>query len=272
VITRTRSQPGRTATEAGPSDHELVQVVQSLSKGHPDREVACETLIMRYQSLVRSCVQRYRDSPEPPDELMQVGYVGLLKAINNFDTVIGESLAAYAQPCVSGEIKRHFRDKRWQIRVKRSVQELRLDIRKASAELSQELGRTPGDADLAHHLDVSEAEVREARLASLAFQASSLDAPLPDSRGEGASLGDLLGAEDPALERTLDMEAVRTHWMELSRREQRLLMMRYYGNMTQAQIGAQLGISQMHVSRLLSRALDYLRDKIAEPATAVCGS
>jgi RNA polymerase sigma-B factor len=272
VITRTRSQPGHTAPEAGPSDHELVQVVQSLPKGHPDRDVACETLIMRYQSLVRSCVQRYRDSPEPTDELMQVGYVGLLKAINNFDTVIGESLPAYAQPCVSGEIKRHFRDKRWQIRVKRSVQELRLDIRKASAELSQELGRTPADADLACRLDVSEAEVREARLASLAFQASSLDAPLADSQGEGVSLCDLLGAEDPELDRTLDMEAVRTHWMELPRREQRLLMMRFYGNMTQAQIGAQLGLSQMHVSRLLSRALDYLRDKIAEPASAVCGS
>jgi RNA polymerase sigma-B factor len=266
VITRTRSQPGRTATEAGPSDHELVQVVQSLSKGHPDREVACETLIMRYQSLVRSCVQRYRDSPEPPDELMQVGYVGLLKAINNFDTVIGESLAAYAQPCVSGEIKRHFRDKRWQIRVKRSVQELRLDIRKASAELSQQLGRTPADADLASYLNVSEESVREAQLASMAFQASSLDAPLLDTQGEGGTLSDLLGEDDPQLERTLDMESVRTHWEELPGREQKLLLMRFYGNMTQAQIGAQLGLSQMHVSRLLTRALDYLRDRIAEPA------
>jgi RNA polymerase sigma-B factor len=270
VISRTRSQPGRTDAETGPSDHELVQVVQSLPIGHSDREVACEILIMRYQSLVRACVRRYRDSPEPQDELMQVGYVGLLKAINNFDTVIGESLAAYAQPCVSGEIKRHFRDKRWQIRVKRSVQELRLDIRKASAELSQQLGRTPADADVATYLNVSEDSVREAKLASVAFQASSLDAPLPDSEGEGSSLGELLGAEDPELERTLDMESVRTHWMELPRREQRLLMMRFYGNMTQAQIGAQLGLSQMHVSRLLSRALDYLRDKIAEPAAAVC--
>ena len=112
---------------------------------------------------MRSCAQRYRDSPEPFDELMQVGYVGLLKAINNFDTEVGESLPAYAQPCVSGEIKRYFRDKRWIVRVKRSVQELRLDIRKASGELTHQLSRAPRDAELASYLNVSEAEVREAR-------------------------------------------------------------------------------------------------------------
>jgi RNA polymerase sigma-B factor len=266
VINMTRSEARRTAAEAEPSDHELVSAVQSLAKGHPEREAACEALVARYQGLVRSCVQRYRDSPESAEELMQVGYVGLMKAINNFDTAVGESLAAYAQPCVSGEIKRYFRDKRWHVRVKRSVQELRLDIRKASAELSQQLGRTPADADLASYLNVSEESVREAQLASMAFQASSLDAPLLDTQGEGGSLSDLLGEDDPQLERTLDMESVRTHWEELPGREQKLLLMRYYGNMTQAQIGAQLGLSQMHVSRLLTRALDYLRDRIAEPA------
>jgi RNA polymerase sigma-B factor len=266
VINMTRSEARRAATEAEPSDHELVGAVQSLAKGHPEREAACEALVARYQGLVRSCVQRYRDSPESADELMQVGYVGLMKAINNFDTAVGESLVAYAQPCVSGEIKRYFRDKRWHVRVKRSVQELRLDIRKASAELSQQLGRTPADADLASYLNVSEESVREAQLASMAFQASSLDAPLLDTQGEGGSLSDLLGEDDPQLERTLDMESVRTHWEELPGREQKLLLMRFYGNMTQAQIGAQLGLSQMHVSRLLTRALDYLRDRIAEPA------
>jgi RNA polymerase sigma-B factor len=266
VISMTRSEIQHAATEAEPSDHELAGLVQALPLGHPEREAACEALVARYQTLVRSCVRRYRDSPESADELMQVGYVGLMKAINNFDTVVGESLAAYAQPCVSGEIKRYFRDKRWHVRVKRSVQELRLDIRKASAELSQQLGRTPANADLASYLNVSEESVREAQLASMAFQASSLDAPLQDSQGEGSSLSDLLGADDPELERTLDMESVRTHWEELPGREQKLLLMRFYGNMTQAQIGAQLGLSQMHVSRLLTRALDYLRDRIAEPA------
>jgi RNA polymerase sigma-B factor len=248
-------------------DHELARLVQTLPRDDPRREAACKQLVTRYQALVRSCAQRYRDSPEPFDELMQVGYVGLLKAINNFDTEVGESLPAYAQPCVSGEIKRYFRDKRWIVRVRRSVQELRLDIRKASGELTHQLSRAPRDAELATYLHVSEAEVREAQQASLAFQASSLDAPLPDGSEEG-SLGDLLGEEDPALERTVDMEAVRSHWSELSRREQKLLMMRFYGNMTQAQIGDQLGISQMHVSRLLTRALDFLRERIADPRSA----
>jgi RNA polymerase sigma-B factor len=250
--------------QRGAGDNDLVQTVQTLPKGCRERETAYEELVTRYKGLVRSCVLRYRDSPESPDELMQVGYLGLLKAISNFDTSVGENLAAYAQPCVSGEIKRYFRDKRWQIRVRRPVQELRLEIRKASAELTQQLARPPKDGELAGYLNVSEESVREAQGAAQAMQAASLDAPLPDG-DEGSSLGDLLGAEDPGLERTVDMESVRAHWHELPGREQRLLMMRFYGNMTQAEIGEQLGISQMHVSRLLSRALGYLREKIAEP-------
>ena len=270
--TSTRTEQLDSATEAGPSDSDLVWTVQSRPKGDPEREAACETLVARYQGLVRSCVQRYRDTPESPEELMQVGYLGLLKAINNFDVAVGPSLAAYAQPCVGGEIKRYFRDKRWQVRVRRPVQELRLEIRKATADLTQRLARTPRDAELAGYLHVSEEQVREAQVASAAFQAASLDAPLPDGHDEGSSLADLLGAEDPGLERTLDMQAVWTHWEELPDREQELLMMRFYGNMTQAQIGAQLGISQMHVSRLLSRALAYLRERIAEPPRATAAA
>src|SRR6185437_2535462 len=128
------------------NDSELLRVVQSEPQDSQRREEACAILVKRYQALVRSCVLRYRDSPEPTEELMQVGYVGLLKAINNFDPGFGGSLAAYAQPCVSGEIKRHFRDKRWQVHVRRSAQELRLEIRKARSELSQKLSRMPSDA------------------------------------------------------------------------------------------------------------------------------
>ncbi len=135
-------------------------------------------LVTRYQPLVRSCVLRYRGSTESHEELMQVGYVGLLKAINNFDPAVGTSLASYAQPCVSGEIKRHFRDKRWQVHVKRSLQELRLEIRNASADLTSTLGRAPSDAEIAAHLGVTEDSVREARQAELAFHAASLDSPL----------------------------------------------------------------------------------------------
>jgi RNA polymerase sigma-B factor len=246
------------------SDNELVRLVQSLPRGTGEHDAACEKLVARYQSLVRSCAQRYRQSPEPQEELMQVGYVGLLKAINNFDPAVGSNLAAYAQPCVSGEIKRHFRDKRWQVHVKRSVQELRLELRRARADLTQSLARSPRADELAEHLGVSDAELVEAQRADMVFQASSLDAPLTDGQ-DTASLADLVGAEDPQLEHTLDMQAVWTHWGDLPLRQRRLLMMRFYGNMTQSEIGARLGISQMHVSRLLAGALDYLRGCIAGP-------
>jgi RNA polymerase sigma-B factor len=243
------------------SDQALVRLVQSLPRQSLERDTACQQLVTRYQSLVRHCAMRYRQSPESQEELMQVGYVGLLKAINNFDPAVGRNLAAYAQPCISGEIKRHFRDKRWQVHVKRSVQELRQELRRARVELTQQLSRAPRSDELASHLGVSDAELREAEQADLVFQAASLDAPLAGDQ-EAAALGDLMGDEDPQLEHALDIESVWTHWDDLPERQQKLLTMRFYGNMSQAEIGERLGISQMHVSRLLASALDYLRDQI----------
>jgi RNA polymerase sigma-B factor len=245
------------------SDADLLTVIQSLPYDDGRRDAACEVLVSRYQPLVRSCVLRYRNSTEPHEELMQVGYVGLLKAINNFDVSLGSSLAGYAQPCVSGEIKRHFRDKRWQIRVQRSLQELRLELRNTAALLTSELGRVPTDAELAASLGVSLDDVLAARQAEQAFRAASLDSPVTDDGG-AANLGELLGDEDPQLEHVLDMQAVWAHWGELPEREQKLLLMRFYGNMTQSEIGQRLGISQMHVSRLLAEALSYLRQRLTE--------
>jgi RNA polymerase sigma-B factor len=244
-------------------DAELLTMIHSLPRGSGARDLACEILVTRYQPLVRSCALRYRGSTESQEELMQVGYVGLLKAINNFDPAVGTSLASYAQPCVSGEIKRHFRDKRWQVHVKRSLQELRLEIRNATAELTASQGRAPADSEIASHLGISEESVREARQAELAFHAASLDSPLASEAGAG-TLGDLLGADDPGLEHVVDMQAVWTHWAGLPEREQELLLMRFYGNMTQSEIGARLGISQMHVSRLLAEAISYLRDRLSD--------
>lgn len=246
-------------------DAELLEMIRSLPRESPLRETPCEVLVNRYRPLVRSCVRRFQNSPEPYEDLLQVGYVGLIKAINNYDPAAGTGLAGYALPCVSGEIKRYFRDKRWQVHVKRSLQELRLAARGATAELTQALGHAPSDAELAHRLSISEDEVREVKRAEMAFQSSSLDAPLADDDGR-ASLADLIGSEDPHLEQVLDMEAVWTHWSGLPDREQQLLLLRFYGNMTQAEIGKQLGISQMHVSRLLAEALGYLRERLLEPA------
>ena len=240
-------------------DGALLEYIRTRPAGDDMRALACEVLVARYESLVRSCVHRYRDTPELVEDLMQVGYIGLLKAINNFDPTIGGSLAAYAQPCISGEIKRHFRDKRWQVHVKRSAQELLLQVRKARGELAQELGRSPRDEELARHLGCSIDELLDARRADMVFHSHSLDAPLYGDE-DRTSLSDLLGQEDPQVEHTLDMESVLTHWNDLPKREQRILAMRFYGNMTQTEIGDRLGISQMHVSRLLARALGYLRD------------
>ncbi|HWG62021.1 MAG TPA: SigB/SigF/SigG family RNA polymerase sigma factor [Streptosporangiaceae bacterium] len=242
-------------------DRQLLALVRSEPVGGAARAAACEILVSRYEGLVRACVQRYRDNPESAEELMQVGYIGLIKAINNFDPVVGPSLGAYAQPCISGEIKRHFRDKRWQIRVKRSAQELLLEVRKASSSLAQEQGRTPTDAELAGHLGLSEEELREAKQADMCFHTSSIDAPLIQGQ-DLAKLADVLGHDDPGLDRAVDMDAVRAHWDELPRRERRILLMRFYGNMTQADIGKRLGISQMHVSRLQAAALGHLRDRL----------
>ena len=254
------------------SDAELATLVQSLPSGNIRREQACEALVGRYQPIVRSCVRRYSSTPEIADELMQVGYLGLMKAINNFDPQIGSSLPAYARPCVSGEIKRYFRDLRWSVRVDRAVQELRLEIREASVALTQQLARAPRRAELAEYLHVSEGQITEAQSASQAFQAVSLDTPLSTEDGT-ASLGDLIGKEDPRLAHTIDLESVQAHWDELDDQCQLLLTLRFYGNMTQAEIGDRLGVSQMQVSRLLRRTLDYLRDRLTgPPADAVSAS
>jgi len=259
------------ATAVDYSDAELAALVQSLPSGDIRREQACEALVGRYQPIVRSCVRRYPSTPEIADELMQVGYLGLMKAISNFDPKISSSLPAYARPCVSGEIKRYFRDRRWSVRVDRPAQELLLEIREASGTLTQQLARAPRRAELAEYLHVSEGQIAEAQSASQAFQAVSLDAPLSTEDGT-ASLGDLIGEEDPRLAHTVDLESVQAHWDELDDQCQLLLTLRFYGNMTQAEIGNRLGVSQMQVSRLLRSTLDYLRDRLTGPPADALGT
>ena len=240
-------------------DLQLLALAGSLPHASERRDAACELLVGRYRGLVWSCAQRYGRGAEPTEDLVQVGYIGLMKAINNFDPAFGRGLAAFALPCVAGEIKRHFRDRRWQIHVKRPAKELAMEVRAVFGQLTQELGRTPAEADLARHLKVSAASLRDAQLAEMALRPSSLDAPLVGRPGS-FSLADLVGDEDPRFEHLLSMRAVATHWGELPAREQEILMLRFRGDLTQAQIGQQLGISQMHVSRLLAHSLGYLRD------------
>jgi len=242
-------------------DETLLARLRPLPHDSAERDAICEVLVTRYRALVQACARQYSGSPEPAEDLVQVGYVGLLKAINNFDPSYGDSLMAYARPCVSGEIKRYFRDKRWKIRVSRPAQELLLEMRAAEEALTHQLGRTPDDKELAATLRVPEAEILEARLAHQAFSTYSLEVPLSDE-DDAALLADIIGEDDPDLAHTTDIESVHTHLDELSEREQRIIMLRFYGNLTQSQIGDRLGISQMHVSRLLERALSHLRHQL----------
>ena len=253
-----RPGPGAGAPDDA-TDRALIGMVQSLPYASPRRAAAYEELVLRYDFVVKACVRRYRDSPESLEDLMQVGYLGLLKAISNFNPELGTSLIAYAQPCVSGELKRHFRDKRWQVRVDRNSQEHMLAVRDVRAALTQQLGRSPDDHELAEAAGLSIEELREAGQAEMAFRPSYLDAPVSADE-EAMTFGELLGGDDPSIEHAVDSHALWAHWSTLPQRQQRILAMRFYGNMTQAEIGLRLGISQMHVSRLLDAALTRLRD------------
>jgi RNA polymerase sigma-B factor len=258
--------PGRAAEEnlAGLDDQELVALVQALPQASQRRAAAGELLVARYQDLVRFCVRPYLRSPVPAQDLMQVGYLGLLKAIGNFDPAVGNSLPAYARSYIGGELKRYFRDKRWPLRVERPVQELVLLVRDSTGPLTQQLGRTPTNSELARHLGVSGDELQRARLAQLAFQPSSLDMPL-SGQAAAVTLADTLGEEDPQLEHMLGMHAVAAHWGELPPREQQILIMDFRSGMTQTQIAQRLNISQMHVSRLRTHALGHLRARLLGP-------
>jgi len=244
-------------------DADLLTRYRNHAPDSPERVAACDVLVRRYVRLVRACVRPYLNSPESTDDLMQVGYVGLLKAIRGFDPSFGNELQAYAAPCITGEVKRHFRDKRWQVRVTRPLQELLLEMRSAAESLVHELGRQPLESELAERLGVTPEELREARQAAGGQTPLSLDAPVGDGE-DSAELGELLGGQDAAFEHTVGMAAVERHWEELPRREQQILLMRFWGNDTQEQVAAKLGISQMHVSRLQARALASLRELVAD--------
>ena len=224
------------------------------------RESALEMLVHRYQAMVRALAHQYQLPAQHYEDLTQAGYVGLMKAINNFNPAIRPDLMPYARACVDGEIKRYFRDKRWLIRVSRSDQELLLAAKKAQAELAAEIGRTPTDDDVAGRLKVTTEELRHAYQAQQAFAPGSIDTPVSgdDERG----MGEVIGAEDPRLALSDTMDAVQQYWKELPATQREVLLMRFYGNMTQAQVADRLNCSQMHVSRLQARALTFLRRRL----------
>jgi RNA polymerase sigma-B factor len=240
----------------GLSDSELAQQLQD-----PERhDQAREALVYRYRPMVRALAHQYQLPAQYYEDLTQVGYVGLMKAINSFDPAIRPELKPFARVCVAGEIKRYFRDKRWLIRISRTDQELLLAAKKAQGELSAELGGSPTDEQLADRLGVTADQLRHAYQANQAFAPDSLDAPV--SANDEREAAEILGADDETFAHTDEMDAVRQHWDELPEAQRRILLMRFYGNMTQAQVADRLHCSQMHISRLQARALAFLRGRL----------
>ncbi|KNB54448.1 RNA polymerase sigma factor [Streptomyces caatingaensis] len=232
--------------------------LESLEEGTHEYQYVRNTLVELNLALVKFAASRFRTRSEPMEDIVQVGTIGLIKAIDRFELSRGVEFPTFAMPTIIGEIKRFFRDTSWSVRVPRRLQELRLSLAKAGDELAQRLDRSPTVGELAAHLGISEDEVVEGMSASNAYTASSLDAPVEADEGDGA-LAERIGYEDHDLEGVEYVESLKPLIAELAPRDRKILSLRFVANMTQSEIGDELGISQMHVSRLLSRTLVRLR-------------
>jgi RNA polymerase sigma-B factor len=221
---------------------------------------ARDQIVTMHLPLAAFLARRFRDRGESLEDLTQVATIGLLKAVDRFEPERGVEFSTFATPTVVGEIKRHFRDKGWAIRVPRRLQELRLAITRATAELSQTSGRSPTVSELAAHLGVSEDDILEGLESAQAYATLSLDAAASsDGSDEGASLVDTLGEDDAALQEVEARATVDPLLAGLPPRERRIVEMRFYENLTQSQIAERVGVSQMHVSRLLAKSLAQMR-------------
>jgi RNA polymerase sigma-B factor len=224
---------------------------------------ARQELIERFLPFARDLALRYSYTDEPFDDLLQVATVGLIKAIDRFDPDHGTKFTSYAAPTMLGELKRHFRDKGWSLHVPRELQERTLAVGRATERLSTELGRSPKVREVAECIGCSVEQVLEAQEAALSYEAASLDAPVIQDDGESAALVDLLGREDNAYELVEDRQAIVSTWKELPDVERAVLELRFMHDLNQREIGERIGYSQMHVSRLLRRALGRLETAAA---------
>jgi RNA polymerase sigma-B factor len=230
--------------------------LRQLSPSDPARLDLREYLVRLHLPLVDGLARRFVNRGEPLDDLTQVGTIGLLKAIDRFAYERGVEFSTYATPTILGEIKRHFRDRGWSIRVPRRLQEMRLSLAATTAELTQELGRSPTTSEIAERLEVDKDSVAEGFASANAYRTVSLDAT--DVRAE-ASMIEALGADDAELGNVEYRASLRPLLAAMDPRDKRILMLRFFYGMTQSQIAAEIGMSQMHVSRLLSRTLERLR-------------
>jgi len=227
--------------------------------GTPDEAVRTrlrDAAIEHGQGLAGSLARRYCGRGEPLEDLQQVALLGLIKAVDGYDPTRTNPFGGYAVPTIVGELKRYFRDRSWRIRVPRRLQELRIELADAGNVLSQRFGRSPTIEELAVHTGTTDEQVLEAMEADRLYRPTSLSSPMVE---DGSELGEWIGAPDDGFDRVEYREAIRPLLAALPPRQQRIVAMRFYGNLTQSQIAATLGISQMHVSRLLNRSLNRLR-------------
>jgi RNA polymerase sigma-B factor len=236
--------------------------LQAVEEGTAEYSYARNTLIEMNMSLVQFSARRFRGrGPEVWEDILQVGTIGLIKAIDRFDLSREVEFTTFAVPYIVGEMKRFFRDTSWAVHVPRRLQELRVELAKARDHLTATLDAPPTVAELAAYLEITEEEVIEGLVASNGYTAGSIDLPTGSESNEdaGRSYAETVGACDPAMDLVEDFHALAPMLDKLDDRERRILQMRFGQEMTQAEIGAELGYSQMHVSRLLSRILARLR-------------
>jgi len=238
---------------------QLFAQMAALPEGSAQRQAIRDELVETHLPLVEYLARRFRNRGELHDDLVQVATIGLIKSVDRFDLERGVEFSTYATPTIVGEIKRHFRDKGWAIRVPRRLQELKLALAKATSELAQRNGRSPTVAELAGYLGMSEEDVLEGLESANAYSTVSLDTP-EGGDSDALAVADTLGVVDESLEGVEYRESLKPLLDRLPPREKRILLLRFFGIMTQSQIAAELGISQMHVSRLLARTLAQLRE------------
>jgi RNA polymerase sigma-B factor len=226
---------------------------------------AREALVNRFLPLARQLARRYQRGGEQLDDLVQVASLGLLKAIDRFDPARETAFSSFAVPTILGELKRHFRDKGWSVRVPRDLQELAVKVEKVAEDMSRGLGRAPTPAELAERTGSTLEQVLEAREAAGAYRAVSLDRPRTDDDEEGESYADAVGAEDPGYRVAEDAATIERLMRVLSDREREVLRLRFEEDLTQSEIGERVGVSQMHVSRLIRQSVARLRDAADDP-------
>ena len=228
-----------------------------------------EELVERFLPLARRLAGRYAGGAEPFDDLVQVANMALVKAIDRFDPERGTTFSTFAVPTILGELKRHFRDRGWSVHVPRDVQERILKIERAQAELPAKLGHPPTVAEIAEQLELTDEQVLEAMHASQGHHAISLDASSPTAEGEEPSpLGERIGEEDLSFETVEYGAAIAPVLKEISDRDREVLHLRFVEDLTQSEIAERVGVSQMHVSRILRATLDKLRERVEDEETS----